>query len=251
MLPYFAFGIDNLSNIVPGAMCAAGVIGANDYGQPLLNLKIIILLLMGIWLILNDKDIKAKEYPYFKSKMWIFIGIFILIVVEFILDILYYTNISTEALVLCCSTIYGAVEGTGLPFNLDVPKLLILFYLLYILVMVVNFQKQALLSMLANGFFMVIAYYSVVYFFGTYVYELPTHQCPFCMLQSDYYYIGYVIWANLFLGVFFGIASYALQLLLKKQQNSMFTYSTIFVSIFVFICTFYVVRYYLVNGVWL
>jgi hypothetical protein len=43
LLPYFVYTIDTLSNIVPGAMCGAGVIKANAYGNPLLALKIIIL----------------------------------------------------------------------------------------------------------------------------------------------------------------------------------------------------------------
>jgi hypothetical protein len=251
MLPYFAYSLDKLSTIVPGAMCAAGVISANDYGQYLLILKILILLFMGIWLILNNFDIKAKNYPYFKSKTWLFIAIFIFVCIEYILDILYYTNINTQSLVSCCSTIYGVVQGTGLPFNLDIYKLLILFYLTYTLVVVVNIQKIAYLSMLANSFFAYIAYFCVVYFFGTYIYELPTHKCPFCMLQSDYFYIGYFIWASLFLGLFFGIASFILKLLLKQDQNNLFKYSTLFITIFVSICSFYVLRYYFINGVFL
>jgi len=251
MLPYFAFSLDKLSTIVPGAMCAAGVITANDYGQYLLVLKIMILFFMGIWLILNALDIKAKDYPYFKIKTWLFILIFLFILFEYALDILYYTNISTDSLVTCCSTIYGVVQGTGLPFNLDIMKLLILFYLLYILIIVVNIQKLAFLSAVTNSFYMYIAYYCVVYFFGTYIYELPTHKCPFCMLQSDYYYIGYFIWASLFLGVFFGISSFVLELILKQNQNKLYIYSNIFISLFVFICSFYVLRYYFINGVFL
>jgi len=251
MLPYFAFSLDKLSTIVPGAMCAAGVITANDYGQYLLVLKIAILFFMGIWLILNSLDIKAKDYPYFKIKTSLFIGIFIAIFVEYCLDILYYTNISTDSLVSCCSTIYGAVQGTGLPFNLDITKLLVLFYLLYMLIIVANIQKLEFLSAFASGFFIYIAYFCVVYFFGTYIYELPTHKCPFCMLQSDYYYVGYFIWANLFLGVFFAIASFVLKLILKKKQDKLLLYSTIFTTIFVIICSFYVGRYYFINGVFL
>ena len=37
---YFVFSIDALSLLVPGAMCGAGVISANEYGSYLLILKI-------------------------------------------------------------------------------------------------------------------------------------------------------------------------------------------------------------------
>ncbi len=252
MLPFFAYSIDALNTIIPGAMCAAGVISANEFGQPLLAFKIILLFFMGIWLILNKNDIEAKNYPFFKVKTGLFLVLYILLLVEFTGDILYLTNISTADPVLCCSTIYGVVSSdSGLPFNLDTQKLLIVFYLVYALCVVVSLQKQSLLAMIANVIFLFAGYYAVVYFFGTYVYELPTHKCPFCMLQKEYHYIGYVIWFTLFLGVFFGISDFALKQIIKQYHSKNLYYSILFNTIFVIICTFYVIRYYLVNGVFL
>ena len=57
---YFVFAIDNLSILVPGAMCAAGVISANDYGMYLLFVKLLILLLLLLWMALNRYDLEAK-----------------------------------------------------------------------------------------------------------------------------------------------------------------------------------------------
>ena len=54
LLPYFVYTIDNLSDIIPGAMCGAGVIKANEYGNPLLSLKIVTLFLRGVWLSNNS-----------------------------------------------------------------------------------------------------------------------------------------------------------------------------------------------------
>ena len=64
LFPYFAYSLDNLSNIVPGAMCAAGIVGANKYGQINLFLKIVILFFIGIWLIINSFDIKEKTAKF-------------------------------------------------------------------------------------------------------------------------------------------------------------------------------------------
>ena len=252
LMPYFAYSIDTLSNIVPGAMCAAGIISANEYGQPLLSLKVIILFFVGIWLIINNLDLKEKVYPYTKSKFWLFIFIFLLILIETFLDITYLINISVEEPVSCCSTIFGVnATASKIPFNLDVSMLLVIFYLLYILSIFINIQKNALINFFVNSLFLYISYYAVTYFFSTYIYELPTHQCPFCMLQHHYHYVGYIIWTSLFLGVFFAIASYVLQLLTKRTLSYTFKYSIIFNSLFVFICTFYVLKYYFVNGVFL
>lgn len=250
-LPFFAFIIDELSLIVPGAMCGAGVIGANVYGDYLLAFKIAILFIIGIWLLLNKQDLQTKDYSYIKNKLWLFILLFIFIVLEFILDILYLANISTDEVVSCCSVIYGEQGGTTLPFGLDVYKLLVLFYLVYILSVIANFKKQVFIATISNLLFLYLGYFAVVHFFGTYIYELPTHKCPFCMLQSEYNYIGYFIWASLFLGTFFGISGFVLKLFIKKDLSHSFLYSNLFNFIFILICTFYVVRFYLLNGVFL
>lgn len=252
LLPYFSYTIDQLSAIVPGAMCGAGVISANEYGEVLLSLKVMILFLTGTWLILNNEDIKAKAYPYFRAKFWLFIVIFLLVVTESILDVLYLINIETDAPVSCCSTIYGAASsGLPLPFDLDVPRLLILFYLLYALILVVNYFRYTYINLVANALFLYIAYFAVVYFFGTYVYELPTHQCPFCMLQSEYYYVGYFIWGTLFLGTFFAMAGALLKTVMGRDIAYVYSMGALFNTAFVLLCTLYVAVYYLKTGVFL
>ncbi len=91
----------------------------------------------------------------------------------------------------------------------------------------------------------------MVYFFGTYVYELPTHQCPFCMLQSEYYYVGYFIWGTLFLGTFFGMTGALLKTVMRKEVDFVYPATAIFNTAFVLLCTLYVVVYYLKTGVFL
>ena len=252
LLPYFVYTIDRLSDLVPGAMCAAGVIKANAYGNPLLTLKIVILFLSGVWLSINRLDLGAKAYPYLKVKSWLFVLIFTLLSVEFTLDILYFTHIETTKPVSCCSVIFGQVGGhNGLPFGLDIPKLLILFYLLYGLTVLTVVADMYLLSIVVALFSGVIAYYGVVYFFGTYIYELPTHQCPFCMLQDHYHYVGYLVWGSLLAGIF-GVIDHALmQRVFAQNSPKLKRVSLLLLTFFVLLCSAYVGIYYLKNGVWL
>ncbi|HEY6001172.1 MAG TPA: hypothetical protein VI078_17950, partial [bacterium] len=51
---------------------------------------------------------------------------------------------------------------------------------------------------------------SLVSFIGMYCYELPTHRCPFCVLQSDYHYVGYALYLALLGGGVTGIAAGAI-----------------------------------------
>jgi len=252
LLPYFVYTIDNLSDLIPGAMCGAGVIKANEYGNPLLALKIIILFLSGLWLSINTMDLKAKNYPYLKLKSWFFIIVFLLLSGEFLLDILYFTHIETTNPVSCCSVIFGQTGGAnGLPFGLDVPKLLILFYLLFALIVLTVLSDLAVMTIVASLLFGIVAYYAVVYFFGTYIYELPTHQCPFCMLQDHYYYVGYLLWGLLLLGVFLTIDAAVMQGFFKQPAKSLKRISLLLLSLFVLLCSAYVAVYYFKNGVML
>jgi hypothetical protein len=250
--PYFTLTLENLALLIPGAMCAAGVVAANEFGYPLLYLKIAILFLTGSWIIINQHDLKETTYPYFKIKSWLFVLIFALISVEYALDFSYFSSIQTNVPVSCCSAIYTAQSGgNSLPLGLDITKLLILFYLLYGLSIISNINRYNALHIVVNILFLILSYYAVVYFFGTYVYELPTHKCPFCMMQSEYHYVGYLIWITLLLGTFFGINSSMLTLLLKKEIKSVYNISLVFNALFVFTCSFYVALFYIQNGVFL
>ena len=252
LFPYFAYSLDNLSNIVPGAMCAAGIVGANEFGQINLTLKILILFFIGVWLIINSLDLKEKTYPFTKKKYFLYIFIFILSIIELFLDFSFLDNISTKEPVMCCSVIFGVNNtGTKIPFDLSIFNLLIVFYLLYILTTILSLQKSSFINLIINFMFLYIGYYAVTYFFSTYIYQLPTHQCPFCMLQKEYYFIGYFIWGTLFLGTFFGVSSFILKTFINKDLAYTYKYSLIFNTLFVFLCSFYVIRYYLVNGVFL
>lgn len=249
--PYFIFTLDSLSTIIPGAMCAAGIISANDFGEPLFILKSAIVLLGSIWLAINKLDIRSKRFLYIKKKLYFYLFIFILFILEFYLDIVFFLNLTTRDLVNCCSVIFSQDSDT-LPFNISTITLLVLFYITYFSLLYTNIKNYHIASLLFGLLFTYISYYSVIYFFGTYIYQLPTHHCPFCMMQSDYYFIGYFIFLSLFLGLFFSIVNGVMKLIkIDKYFAKSSFHGNIFLSIFTFICTSYVIIYYLKNGVFL
>lgn len=249
LLIYFVYTIDALSLIVPGAMCAAGVISANGYGMDLLLVKLIIIFTLLLFLVQNSYDLKAKDYPLFRLKSWTLVVAALLIFLEGYLDYNYFTHIDISTPVSCCSSLYGNLEGANpLPFGLNITTLLLLFFTLYIGVEIALFLESRVIVALSIILFGIIAYYSVVYFFGTYVYELPTHKCPFCMLQKEYCYVGYFIWGSLFFGLYFGliwvIMSYSGYKIERAKRFSM-----LILTLFVLLCSLYVAVYYIKNGV--
>jgi len=211
--------------------------------------KTISIFMMMVWIILDRLDLSQKTFPYFKTKYKFYIAIFVILLVEFILDIYYFINLSTVLPVTCCSAIYSNSTTPTLPFDMSLNLLLSLFYGLFLGLILANIFKKEFVSFILSGLFLYFSYYSILYFFGTYVYELPTHHCPFCMLQKDYYYVGYFIFIFLFLGSFFGMVNYLIKLFTNHILSKYFIYSTIFSSIFVCLVSLYVIVYYIKNGV--
>ena len=251
LLIYFVYMIDSLSSLIPGAMCAAGVISANSYGLNLLLVKLLTLFALMLFLTLDFLDLQAKTYPLFKVKLWVILIALFLIFLEGYLDFKYFSNIDISQSVSCCSSLYGNLEGANpLPFNLNIKMLLILFYTLFIALLSSLLLENKILTAVLILLFAVISYYSVVYFFGTYIYELPSHKCPFCMMQKEYYYIGYLLWGFLGGSLFFGLI-WAIIGFLNYKLEKLKKLSIIFLIGFVFLCSFYVLIYYIKNGVFL
>jgi hypothetical protein len=230
LLGFYIHTLDSISSIIPGAMCAAGVISSNIFGNYALILKIFIPLLSLLWLTLNSKDEKTKNQPYFKIKLYFFISIYLLILGEFILEIQFFSNISTLSPVLCCSSIYAQEDSLSpLPFGIDTTTLISLFYLLYLFIIISNHYKNKIAILLGSTLFLYVSYYAIVYFFGIYIYQLPTHKCPYCMLSKDYYYIGYFIYISLFCATFYSASN-----VIYDFEKNGYKLSSIFYTLFVF-----------------
>lgn len=250
LLPFFTHTVDRLSALVPGAMCGAGVLGANAWGTPLLLLKVFVLFTAGIWWLLRREDGAAPDHPYMRRLLLLALGFGLLVLVESVMDLLFLTGISTLSPVQCCSRIFGvAGDAAGLPLGLNTTTLLVLFYLLYLLALSAGLLGYRLVQLLAGLGLLLAGYYAVVYFFGTYVYQLPTHLCPVCMLQPAYGYIGYWIWGTLLAGTFFALAGSVLQRLTGRAPRFVGRWAVLFQSLFVVTCSLTVGIYYLRNGV--
>lgn len=245
---FFVFTLDKISNVITGAMCSAGVVDATQTGASLIVLKILNIYLFALWLKLHSQDMMGKSQPYTKAKSGFFIALFFLFMFEVVLETLMFNSIEIDKMVSCCGTIYSstATSAISVLFLLDTSVLLALFYGTYLLIVLSYFSKSRYIFSFLNFIFIPISLISLILFFGTYIYELPSHHCPFCFLQSDYYYVGYLVYTLLFLGTFHGISvSFA------KERARSYKTSLIFNSLYVILLSMYVVVYYIKNGVFL
>jgi hypothetical protein len=249
---FFVFTLDKISTLLTGAMCAAGVVDATEYGTYLLILKLLNLYLFGFWLTLHYLDIKSPHLPYSKIKFEFFIIAFLFLVVEILLEGIMFQAIDIDKMVSCCGSLYSSASNSAIGdiLTISTPLLLGLFYGNFALMLLFYKLKINYLFALSNITFIIIALISLIALFGTYIYELPTHHCPFCFLQSDYYYVGYAIYTALFIGTFYGIRSGVMELI-GEEKNRSYNISLVFNTLYLLIVTAYPLVYFFRNGVWL
>ena len=214
----FIYMADSLAGMFTGAMCAAGTLNVNRYGYPVLLLKLLNFILAGLWLIVNHTDNQAEDYPLIRKKYGLLLTIAPLILLEAVLQARYFMGLDPEVITSCCGSLFG-VSSSGAGQGLAAPPPV---------TMEIVFGSALLLAVAAGGRFafrgtggyfvalfaaaaFVTGAASLISFIGPYVYELPTHRCPFCMLQGAYGYIGYLFYALLLGGAVFGIGVGALQ----------------------------------------
>jgi hypothetical protein len=77
------------------------------------------------------------------------------------------------------------------------------------------FSAFSLLTFMASVWFL-------VHVIVLYIYELPTHHCPFCIFKKEYDYIGYLFYMTLFAGVISGLGVGLLQPLAKVASMKSF-----------------------------
>jgi hypothetical protein len=249
---FFIFTLDKISNVLTGAMCGAGVVDATPYGTYLLILKIINLYLFAYWLVLHNVDIKDANQPYTRRKFAVFIIAFFLFMAEVILEGVMFSSIDVNKMVSCCGTLYSssATSYVANIFRIDTTVLLSLFYGNFLLIALFYFLKNKYLFAMSNISFIIIGIITLIAFFGMYIYQLPTHHCPFCFLQKDYFYVGYLIYFLLFVGTFSGVVAGFIPAT-KIARLKSYKISLLFNLLYVILLSLYPLFFYIKNGVWL
>ena len=245
---YFVYTLDHLASLINGAMCAVGVVDASSYGIYLIVLKLLELYLFGFWIVLNGVDYKNPYLPYAKLKSFFFLFIYVFFLAEVVLEYLYFFDIDPQSLVSCCSSVFSTSSQSLLSSYLTLPNGFQYgsFYLVVVLSLVAYILKWNRVYSVLSALTLLTALLSLIGYFGTYIYELPTHHCPFCMLQSDYDYVGYFLYIALFLGTFYGIVAGFFEKGEKYIKLSIF-----FILLYTFVISYFPFSYYILNGRWL
>jgi len=180
-------------------------------------LKILNFILAGLWLIINYTDNRAYDYPLIRKKYALLLLLAPLIVTESIVQLLYFTQMKADVITSCCGSLFSSDKGSvssdiaALPVKAAMAGFYLSLALTFSSGVVYYIKgKLGLLFSFASGLFFLVSCGSLISFISLYFYELPTHHCPFCILQREYGYIGYLLYALLLAGAVSGLGVGAL-----------------------------------------
>lgn len=242
------YTLDDLSTLITGAMCSIGVLENADFGFILLFLKIITLIYSALWLLLFFKNQNNKTLTYTLSLYKNYIFLYILFLLEFILFIMMIFSINVDKIVSCCSTIFSnnlVEDSSQVLLFMDNTYVITAFILSFLS----TFIKHKYFSFFFGILFFILSLIAITTFFSPYIYELPTHKCPFCVLQQEYFYIGYLLYSLLMLSLFSSSANIFLYLNTKRLTAKYYNLTRIFNTLLLCILCFYILKYYYINGV--
>ena len=218
----FIYTADSLHPFFTGAMCAVGSLNVNNWGFPVIIVKIITFLLAGLWLIINFTDNRGCDYPLIKLKYLLLLIITPLIVAETVMQSNYFLGLNPEIITSCCGSLFTADTRGVASEIISFPRAFmeIAFYAAMIgaLVLGAVFYRTGKMGYgfsAAISLTFLVSIASFVSFISLYFYELPTHHCPFCILQKEYGYIGYFLYLLLLVG---GLTGMGVGLLMPFRQ---------------------------------
>jgi len=246
----FIYTADDIHRLFIGAMCATGSLNANPIGWNVLYTKIMVFFISLIWIAFNYIDQRAEDYPLIRTKNTILLFIAPLIILDAYLQMKYFMGLKPNIITSCCGSLFSE-SGEGVASSLSslpIKPMMIIFYVTIAIYLInallsLRFQKSILryASTILALIVFVVSIASIISFISLYFYEIPTHHCPFDIIQRDYHFIGYPIYITLFSGAFLGMISgiiepfkkiASLNLIIKKSQKRWTILSILLILIF-------------------
>ncbi|MFA6464723.1 MAG: hypothetical protein WCT30_03140, partial [Desulfurivibrionaceae bacterium] len=164
----------------------------------------------------HQLDIRSEHYPLVRIKYLALLLLLPLLLLDATLQTLYIAGIKPDIITSCCAVVFG--ESTGGGTNL-----------------ITGYSQQGLLTAFTGSILGLVvvgwgllrrwqAWLAGVYtlgwlwFFGlslvvittvisSYVYAMPYHKCPFCILKPEYDYFGFALFGALIPAAFFGASA--------------------------------------------
>jgi hypothetical protein len=206
-------------------MCAVGTLTVNSFGYPTLLLKVVTFILAGLWLILNHADNQGYDYPLIRAKYLLLLLMAPFILTETVLQSIYFLSLKPDIITSCCGSLFSQKSPGIASEILAIPSIpaKIFFYSSMLATLTAGARlflngKGGYLFASLSGITFVVSIISIISFISLYFYAMPSHHCPFCILQKEYSYVGYPLYVLLLSGTVTGIGVGLLQPFRKKES---------------------------------
>jgi hypothetical protein len=264
---------EDFANMIAGAMCATGSFLANDYGTKVLYAKIAGIFFYGFWIVLHRLDMHSEYYPLIRIKYIYLVTVLPLLVLDSYWLINYLAKLEPDIITSCCGVVFSDknLKGNFISLASSPIKLVFVFYVSAIVLTIsgfflrkkmvkINSSWKMLCHVIYGGgwlCFFPLSLVVITTFFSSYIYAMPSHNCPFDMLKSQYNGIGYPIYLSLFGAAFLAMSSGLTELLRNKPglsspvlsfQKFAIGTSLLLLFIFVALVTYPVLAYLLTGG---
>lgn len=214
-LVLFVFNADRMAALFTGAMCAVGTLKVDPYGFPALYLKLSVFFLAAGWLALNHVDNRGWDYPLIRVKYGALLALAPVLAAATGIELAYFLGLKADVITSCCSTLFSGGGITVLSNSLAaMPHWLSLSVLAGSLATLAFSGGVFLLAGRGGTLYGILALAALPVCLGAvistvsvYVYELPHHHCPFCLLKQEYGHVGYALYGPLFLGAATGMGA--------------------------------------------
>ncbi len=221
----FYMTLESMAEVIPGAMCATGALKANIYGFPALFLKMAVVFVCAVWIIIHHVDTKLEDFHLTRFKYRCLFVLAPLLLCDLTLQFLYFLNLDPNVITSCCGVVFE-IEGEGfgssmaslppetmmLTFFISIPILLSMGYFLATKKSAIGYYLYSLFGLIL----FVISILGIISFVAPYIYEMPTLHCPFNIMRREYHYIGYLLYAFLFIASFFSLVPGLSEFLKRK-----------------------------------
>jgi hypothetical protein len=212
----FVLAADQFCQVIVGAMCATGALLANPYGMPALLVKLFGVFFYGFWILLHQLDIRSEHYPLVRIKYLALLLLLPMLILDVTLQTLYIAGIKPDIITSCCAVVFGESIGGGsnLLIGYSPQELLVAFIVTIIGLVILGrglLQRWQpwLAGLYAAGWlwFFGLALVVITTVISSYVYAMPYHKCPFCLLKPEYHYFGFALYGALVPATFFGASA--------------------------------------------
>lgn len=267
----FILAADQFSQVIAGAMCATGSLLADPFGMPTLYVKLAGVFLYGFWLLLHQLDIRVETYPLVRLKFVYLLVLLPFLLADVTLQTLYIAGLKPDIITSCCSVVFAeAGPDSGNLMGIPPRAAMLTAYCGAILGLAVagglllhrgwaNRLRGLLTWLYTIGwtgfFFLALAVITAI--ISCYIYALPNHRCPFCIIKSEYHYIGLGIYAALIGGTFFGASSGVATLIGRhpdltgpaaRYQRAAIKISLVLLALFTSLASYHYLRYLFTGG---